>query len=253
MRNKLIIGNWKMHGSVAENAALTMQLIQGVASLDENIEIAVCPCSVHISQIAELLAVNERIALGAQDVNENDKGAFTGEVSAAMVREFSVKYVLLGHSERRTLYAESDERIAAKFLAVVAQQLTPVLCIGETLVQKEQGETKAILLSQLDKVLKVTGAEHFSKAIIAYEPVWAIGTGKTASPEQAQAVHKILRDWLTEHLGDISQRIQLLYGGSVNPDNAGTLFTQDDIDGGLIGGASLNAAAFLEICAAAQQ
>ncbi len=252
MRNKLIIGNWKMHGSVAENAALIEQLTQGVPLLDANTEIGVCPCAIHIPQISELLAGHDRIHIGAQNVNEHTSGAFTGEISAGMLREFPVKYVLLGHSERRTLFGETDEMIAAKFVAVANEQMTPVLCIGESLQQREQNKTESVLLSQLESVLKVTGKESFSKAVIAYEPIWAIGTGKTATPEQAQAVHQVLRHWLATHLGEVSQRMQILYGGSVKPDNAKTLFSQNDIDGGLIGGASLNAEAFLGICEAAQ-
>ncbi len=252
MRKKLIIGNWKMHGSVAENTVLISQLKAGLSSLKADIQVGVCPSAIHIPQVTELLSGDETIALGAQDVNEHRLGAYTGEISTQMLSEYPVRYVLLGHSERRTLYGETNARIAAKFVTVVAAQMKPVLCIGESLQQREQHETESILLSQLNSVLKVAGKECFSHAVIAYEPVWAIGTGKTATPDQAQAVHQLIRHWLATHLGDVSTKIQMLYGGSVKPANARSLFSQNDIDGGLIGGASLKAADFLAICAAAQ-
>lgn len=241
-----------MHGNLADNPGLLEPIIQQAKSLHENVNIGVCPVALHIPQVRDLITAESGLLLGAQDCNEHDSGAFTGEVSASMLQESGVKLVLVGHSERRSIYGESDERVAEKFQAVINNQMTPVLCIGETLEQREQGQTEAVILQQLDAVLKKSGADSFSNGIIAYEPVWAIGTGKTATPEQAQQVHYCIRQWLQQNLGEAAQNISVLYGGSVKPDNAEMLFSQPDIDGGLIGGASLNAASFMAICAAAQ-
>ena len=251
MRNKLVIGNWKMHGSVDANIALIGDLESQLQSLDIKLDtqIAVCPPFAYLQQLSELLQQSE-IGLGAQDVSEYSKGAYTGEVSTTMLKEFNTEYVLVGHSERRTLFADSDQRVADKFTAVCNAEMIPVLCCGETLQQREQGNTEQVILSQLEAVLAVAGKERLTQAVIAYEPIWAIGTGVTASPEEAQSVHAVIRGWLQKNLPESADTMQLLYGGSVKADNAKQLFAEEDIDGGLIGGAALDATAFIAICAA---
>lgn len=254
MRQRLVIGNWKMYGSQKANKAL----IEGLKPALSNVksQVAVCPPFAYLQQVSELLSISSTesatssIELGSQDVNENPQGACTGEISADMLNEFNCRYVLVGHSERRTLFGDTDHRVAHKFDAVSKANMTPVLCIGETLEQRQQHETEAVILSQLEAILTVAGTEQFKNCVIAYEPIWAIGTGKTASPEQAQSVHAVIRNWLKEKLGAESAKMQILYGGSVKADNAAQLFAQQDIDGGLIGGASLDAEAFIAICAA---
>lgn len=249
MRKRLVIGNWKLHGSLSENA----QLVQGlntdlkVLSSENQPQVAICPPFVYLSSLAQQLE-STPLSLGAQDVFEQEKGAFTGEVSASMLAEFNVKYVLVGHSERRTLFGDTDQRVAAKFDAVKKQGLIPVLCIGETLQQRESNRTQDVIITQLQSVVDVVGAEALATSVIAYEPIWAIGTGKTATTQQAQQVHALIRNWLTERVGEKALTTQILYGGSVKPDNAAELFNQPDIDGGLIGGASLEAESFLAIC-----
>jgi len=195
--------------------------------------------------------VDSPVALGAQNVYYQDKGAFTGEVSASMLAEFSVRYVIVGHSERRQLFGESSQLVADKFVAVQAAKLVPILCLGESLEQREQGATSQVVLEQLDAVVERAGIGAFSNAVIAYEPIWAIGTGKTASPAQAQEVHEIIRAHLGRIDAEIGSSIRILYGGSVNAANAEELFAQKDIDGGLVGGASLKAAEFIAICESA--
>jgi triosephosphate isomerase len=251
MRNKLVIGNWKMHGSINANLALIHDLKSHLQSLDEKLdtEIVVCPPSAYLQQLSELLQHSE-IGLGAQNVSEYSEGAYTGEISTSMLNDFNTEFVLVGHSERRTLFAETDQRVAEKFSQVCSAEMRPVLCCGETLQEREQGNTEQIILSQLEAVLAVAGKEKFAQAVIAYEPIWAIGTGMTASPEQAQSVHAVIRQWLQKNLPDSAENMQLLYGGSVKADNAKQLFAQQDIDGGLIGGAALDAKAFIAICAA---
>ncbi len=246
-----MIGNWKMNGNFASNQALIAGLDAAINCSDTEFttEIVVCPTFAYLQQLSELLK-DSNIGLGAQDVSEYSEGAYTGEVSASMLTEFATKYVLVGHSERRTLFADNDQRVAQKFVAICNANMTPVLCIGETLQQREQGETEKVILSQLSAVLDVAGETLFSSAIIAYEPIWAIGTGMTASPEQAQSVHAVIRQWLQQKLPKSAEQMQLLYGGSVKADNAKQLFAQEDIDGGLIGGAALDATAFIAICAA---
>jgi len=248
MRHKLVAGNWKMHGSFAANRDLLQSLMQSL-TVNKNAEYAVCVPYPYLAQTQEMLK-GSAIAWGAQNVSEHAQGAFTGEVSAAMLKEFACRYVLVGHSERRALYGESSEMVATKFAAAVKAGLTPILCLGETLAQRESGITEQVVAEQLDAVIQLAGLAAFvansANAVIAYEPVWAIGTGVTA----AQEVHAFIRSRLANSDADLAQKIQILYGGSVKPQNAVELFGMLDIDGGLIGGASLLAQDFLAICAA---
>jgi len=243
---KRIFGNWKMNGSLASNAALLDLVKQGLGHAD--CEIAVCAPAPYLAQLQSLLS-GSRIAVGAQDVSANASGAFTGEVSGAMLREFGVRYVLVGHSERRQYHAESDEMVARKAQAALANGITPVVCVGETLAQREAGETEAVVRRQLAAVVQRNG-HCLSEIVLAYEPVWAIGTGLTATPAQAQAVHAVLRAQLLAAT-TAAARVPILYGGSMNAANAAELLAQADIDGGLVGGASLKAADFLAIVACA--
>jgi len=247
MRKKLVIGNWKMNGSIAANQTLIAELESGIDGVDS--DIAVCPPFAYLQQLSGLLK-HSKIRLGAQDVSEYQQGAYTGEVSTAMLSEFDTEFVLVGHSERRALFADTNHRVAQKFSAVCGANMIPVLCIGESEQQRSNGDTETVILSQLAAIFEIVGATQFAKAVIAYEPIWAIGTGLTASPEQAQYVHAMIRQWLTQQLPNSAENIQLLYGGSVKADNAEQLFAQQDIDGGLIGGAALDATAFIAICAA---
>jgi len=235
-----------MHGSRSSVQQLLDGLVAGLESVPTATELAVCPSFVHLELTRQVVA-ETRIAVGAQNAHAEASGAFTGEVAAAMLGELGVSYVLVGHSERRQLFGESDAEVAAKFVAVQQQSMTPVLCLGETLDQREEGKTEATVLAQLDAILDHSGAESLRKAVIAYEPVWAIGTGKTASPEQAQQVHRVIREHLATHDADVAATTRILYGGSVKSGNAGELFAQPDIDGGLVGGASLKADEFLAI------
>ena len=246
MKKKLIAGNWKMNGSLAANQALLQEIISGVGS--PAADVAVCVPAAYLAQI-QLLLKDSAIVLGAQDVSAHESGAFTGETSGAMLKEFGVRYCLVGHSERRQYHAETDAVVALKAQRALAHGITPIVCVGETLAEREAGRTEEVVKRQLAAVIHVNG-HCISEIVVAYEPVWAIGTGKTASAEQAQAVHAVLRAQLhaaTEH----SDRIHILYGGSMNAANAAQLLAQPDIDGGLVGGASLKAADFLAIIAAA--
>ena len=243
---KRIFGNWKMNGSLAANAMLLEALIQGLGRAD--CEVAICAPAPYLAQL-QLVLSGSRIAVGAQDVSANASGAFTGEVSGAMLREFGVRYVLVGHSERRQYHAESDELVALKAQAALAAGTTPVVCVGETLAQREAGETEAVVRRQLAAVVQRNG-HCLSEIVLAYEPVWAIGTGLTATPAQAQAVHAVLRAQLLAAT-TAAARIPILYGGSMNAANAAELLAQADIDGGLVGGASLKAADFSAIVACA--
>lgn len=248
MKQKLIVGNWKMNGSLAANAALLQALRQGLPA-GGKASVAVAAPAVYLAQLQAELS-GSSIGIGAQDVSQHEQGAFTGEVSAAMLKEFGVRYALVGHSERRQYHGETDAVVAAKAQAALAKGVTPIVCVGETLQEREAGQTEAVVKRQLAAVIHQVGP-CVSELVVAYEPVWAIGTGKTATPEQAQAVHAVLRAQLaaaTEHAG----RVPLLYGGSMNAANAAQLLAQNDIDGGLVGGASLKAADFLTIVAAAQ-
>ena len=246
MRRKLVVGNWKMNGSLAANKALLEALC--AARGEWRCDMAVCAPFPYLGQLREQLD-GTAIATGAQDCSAHEAGAFTGEVSAAMLAEFGCRYVIVGHSERRTLHAEGDQLVADKAKIALAQGLTPIVCVGETLAQREAGETAAVVKRQLSAVIHTLG-HCVSQVVVAYEPVWAIGTGRTASPEQAQEVHALLRQQL-HAATERSAAMTLLYGGSVKADNAAQLFAQDDIDGGLIGGASLVAADFAAIARAA--
>ncbi|MFO1339139.1 MAG: triose-phosphate isomerase [Burkholderiaceae bacterium] len=245
MRRKLVAGNWKMHGSHAANAELLAGI---VAARPFGCDVAVCVPFPYLSEAAVALAGSD-VRWGAQDCSAHEQGAYTGEVSAAMLHEFGCRYAIVGHSERRAYHAEGDQLVADKAKAALARGVTPIVCVGETLAQREAGETEAVVKRQLSAVIH-TLAHCAGEMVVAYEPVWAIGTGRTATPEQAQAVHAVLRAQLraaTPH----ADAMAILYGGSVKPDNAATLFAQADIDGGLIGGASLKAADFVAICRAA--
>ncbi|MDD5404427.1 MAG: triose-phosphate isomerase [Sulfuricella sp.] len=250
MREKLVAGNWKMHGSLAENKVLLDALVPRLASL-KGASYAVCVPYPYLFQAQQALQ-GTNIAWGAQNLSQHDKGAFTGEVSASMLVDFGCKYVLVGHSERRALYGEDDAMVAAKFVAAQKAGLTPVLCVGETLAEREGGVTEQVVARQLDAVLALAGAAGLARSIVAYEPVWAIGTGKTASPEQAQAVHAFIRSKVAEASAEVAAGLVIQYGGSVKAANAAQLFSMPDIDGGLIGGAALSADEFAAICRAAQ-
>ncbi len=249
MRQKLVAGNWKLNGSLAMTRELIGGILDGMGS-SGGVEVAVCPPYVYLP-LAHSLLENAAVRLGAQDVCDQDSGAFTGEVSAPMLREVGCHYVIVGHSERRNLYGESDELVARKFAAARRGGLVPILCVGELLEEREQGVTEQVVARQLDAVLDLEGIGAFGDAVVAYEPVWAIGTGKTATPEQAEAVHAFIRERLRAHDPAVAEGLRILYGGSVKGSNAAELFAQPNIDGGLIGGASLQAEEFLAICRAA--
>ncbi|MFN3737131.1 triose-phosphate isomerase [Hydrogenophaga sp.] len=243
---KLIAGNWKMNGSLAANEALVQAMLAGIGS--PKADVALCAPAPYLSQLQSLLN-GSPIAWGSQDVSAHEQGAFTGEVSAAMLRDFACRYAIVGHSERRQYHGETDAVVAEKAQRALAAGITPIVCVGETLAEREAGVTEEVVKRQLAAVIHLVG-HCITEIVVAYEPVWAIGTGKTATPEQAQAVHAVLRAQLkaaTPH----PERIQILYGGSMNAANAATLLAQPDIDGGLIGGASLKAPDFLQIVAAA--
>lgn len=250
MRRPFVAGNWKMHGSRAENAELIEALLIGIPG-QTTAEIAVCPPFAYLWEVGRLLKASA-VSMGAQSVCAEQVGAFTGEVSAAMLKDIGCKYVIVGHSERRGIYNESDSLVARKFLAVQGQSLTPILCVGETLDERERGSTTQVVSRQLDAVIDLAGIAAFGNAIVAYEPVWAIGTGKNATPEQAQEVHAHIRSVVESRDAKIAARLRILYGGSVKASNAREIFAMPDVDGGLVGGASLKAEEFLKICAAAQ-
>lgn len=249
VRKPLIAGNWKMHGSKSQAKTLIEGIRQG-ASTCSNIDILVLPPFVYLSEAAMLLDQSP-IAFGAQNLYVGAQGAFTGEVSGAMLKDIGCQYVLIGHSERRSFFHDDLALVALKFKAALEADLTPILCIGETKEQREAGETAGVIREQLMSVIKAAGIDAFSRAVIAYEPVWAIGTGLTATPEQAQEVHVFIREQIAQNNVDIAKTIRILYGGSMKPENASALLAMPDIDGGLIGGASLDAKSFLAICAAA--
>jgi len=246
-RKKIIAGNWKMNGGLAANQILLTAL---QASFDNNVETVVCVPFPYLAQVQQLLQ-NGTIAWGAQNLGAQTAGAYTGEVSGEMLREFGCTYVIIGHSERRTLYGETSAQVAAKFVRAQQAGLIPILCIGETLTEREANQTEAVVAEQLDAVLQAAGIAAFVNAVIAYEPVWAIGTGKTATPQQAQDVHAFIRARLATHDQAVAQQVRIQYGGSMKPGNAAELLSMPDIDGGLIGGASLVAEDFLAICKAA--
>ncbi len=249
MKKKLIAGNWKMNGGLEANEALLRAIVAGLSAHASSCDAAVCVPAPYLAQV-QALCQGAALAWGAQDVSEHEQGAYTGEVSARMLRDFGARYAIVGHSERRQYHGESDTLVSHKARAALAQGITPIVCVGETLAEREAGQTEAVVKRQLAAVIHDNG-HCISEIVLAYEPVWAIGTGKTATPEQAQQVHAVLRAQLhaaTAHSG----RIRLLYGGSMNAANAASLLAQPDIDGGLIGGASLKAADFLQIMASAR-
>ncbi len=250
MRRKLIVGNWKMHGSRQQVRLLLQDMELMSAELSDDVEIGVCPTFLHIAD-AIAARSSDRIMLGAQNVHAQAEGAFTGEVSAPMLADYGLHFVIVGHSERREIFGESDRLIAEKFIAVQQSKLIPILCVGETLQQREAGITEQVVLAQVDAVIDAAGIEAFTDAVLAYEPVWAIGTGKTASPQQAQQVHRVLREHLAKQSPDIAAALRIIYGGSVKSANSDELFSQADIDGGLVGGASLKAEEFISICKSA--
>ena len=251
MREFLVAGNWKMNGSAAGSRALVSGIVDG-APAGAGYRMLVCPPFAYLASVADLLK-GSNVALGAQNVSQFESGAYTGEISPGMLKDVGCEYVIVGHSDRRAMYGESSEIVAAKFVAAQAAGLTPILCVGETLGEREAGTTEAVIDEQLDAVLGAAGIDAFGSAVIAYEPVWAIGTGKTATPEQAQAVHRHIRGRLAKHSADLAEKVQILYGGSMKGDNAPGLLGMADIDGGLIGGASLKADDFLAIASAAAQ
>ncbi len=237
-----------MHGTPASVQRLINDLLsQDLDAL--SCDVIVCPPAVYLTKVIEL--VDAKFAVGSQNVSEFDQGAFTGEIAADMLLNIGCQYAIVGHSERRSLFHESSEQVAEKVKKLLATELTPILCVGETLAQREAGDTLSVVEQQLDAVVKACGIEAFESIIIAYEPVWAIGTGKTATPEQAQDVHFAIRQWLAERSAKVAEGVSILYGGSVNAGNATDLFSQPDIDGGLIGGASLKADDFYQICKSA--
>jgi triosephosphate isomerase len=246
MRSSLIAGNWKMNGSLQS----VTELVEGIkAGNAGKAELAVFPPAVFLMKVGGMLA-DSNCALGAQNVCDQEAGAFTGEVAAAMLKECGCRYALVGHSERRSLYLETDQLVAARFAMAIATGIVPILCVGETLDEREQGRTEEVVARQIDAVIDRSGIDGIAQAVIAYEPVWAIGTGKVATPDQAQEVHAFIRDKLAQLDAGVAEQVKILYGGSMNPSNAAELLSQNDIDGGLIGGASLKADDFLAIAQA---
>jgi len=251
MRRYLVAGNWKMNGSRQANSALLEKTAAGLARC-RDVEVVVCPPAVYLDSVGQALD-GTPIRLGAQNLCDRDTpGAFTGEIHGAMLKELDCEYVIVGHSERRALYGETDDVVAQKFQTAQTLDLVPILCVGETLEQRESGQTEAVLKRQLEVVLEQSGVVSLSRAVLAYEPVWAIGTGRTATPQQAQEAHAFLRSQIALRDARIAAALRILYGGSVNSGNAQALFGGPDVDGGLIGGASLKADEFLAICVAAQ-
>ena len=248
MKKKLIAGNWKMNGNLAANQALLEGVLSGLSV--SACQVAVCVPSPYLAQVQGIVA-GQGIDLGSQDVSAHEQGAYTGEVSAAMLKDFGVRYAIVGHSERRQYHGETDALVATKAQRALSVGITPIVCVGETLAQREAGQTEEVVKRQLAAVIHTNG-HCISEIVVAYEPVWAIGTGKTASPAQAQAVHAVLRSQL-KAASNHADRIHLLYGGSMNAANAAELLAQPDIDGGLIGGAALKSADFLTIIGAASR
>lgn len=248
MRNQLIAGNWKMNGSATSIKTLVQELLQNRQRF-AGVEVAVFPSFVYLEQVAQYLQ-GSPITWGGQNVSSEPSGAFTGEISAAMLQDMQCRYVIVGHSERRTLFGETDQLIAAKFVAALKAGLRPILCVGETAAERKEGATLSVIHRQLAVVLKLAdNLPNLAEAVVAYEPVWAIGTGQNASPEQAQEVHQAIRKQLSQPHAELGSKIRIIYGGSVKADNAAALFKQSDIDGALVGGASLHANQFIEIIA----
>ncbi|HEY6094892.1 MAG TPA: triose-phosphate isomerase [Gallionellaceae bacterium] len=251
MRRKLVVGNWKMVGLLARNKALLEGVLAGVRDLKQA-DYAVCVPFPYLAQVQSLLQ-GSNVSWGAQNLSQHTEGAFTGEVAPGMLLDFGCKYVIVGHSERRSMYGESDDVVAAKVEAALKAGLTPILCVGETLAERESGVTEAVVARQLDAAIGRVGVKAMAKTVLAYEPVWAIGTGKTATPDQAQAVHAFIRQRVAKQDGQVAEGLCILYGGSMKPANAVELLSMPDIDGGLIGGASLVADDFVAICRAGQK
>ncbi|MFK8068654.1 MAG: triose-phosphate isomerase [Gammaproteobacteria bacterium] len=251
MRKPLVAGNWKMNGTLSTIDPLVYGIKSGITGLD-GVEVAICPPFIYLEHVSSLLKESP-ILLGAQNASNKTEGAFTGEVSCEMLNDFGCHYVILGHSERRSLYGETSDLVAEKFIQTQAANLVPILCVGESLEERESGKMEGVISEQMREVLDKVGAEGFKQAVIAYEPVWAIGTGLTATPDQAQEVHSFIRDLVAEYeqRREVADQIRILYGGSVKPDNAAEIFAMKDIDGGLIGGAALKSKDFLGICQAA--
>ena len=248
MRKPFVAGNWKMNGSLVANGALLQAIRAGAGALS-GVDVAVCPPLIYMPQVAQLLE-GSGITWGSQNVSEHAGGAYTGEASVSMLREFGCTFAIVGHSERRALFGESDDVVAEKAASALAGGLTPIVCVGETLQERDSGATLAVVERQLAVVIKRIGAADLARIVVAYEPVWAIGTGRTATPQQAQEVHAAIRDQLSRASADAGAAVRILYGGSVKPTNAAEIFSMTDVDGGLIGGASLSAADFLAICTA---
>jgi triosephosphate isomerase len=248
MRIRMVAGNWKMHGSLAENKRLLDAIAAGLTGAHEE-HFVVCVPYPYLFSVQDALK-SGNVAWGAQNLSQYEKGAYTGEVSASMLNDFACRYVIVGHSERRTLFNENNAVVAEKYVAAQRAGITPILCIGETLQQREDGITEKVITEQIAAVIQLAGIESFKNAIIAYEPVWAIGTGKTATPQQAQDVHAFIRAGIAQQNSSIADDLTILYGGSVKANNAVELFAMPDIDGGLIGGASLIAEEFIAICLA---
>lgn len=251
MRTQFVAGNWKMNGNLVSNQALLQTLIPALSRV-AGVKCAICAPYPYLAQVQQLLSGASGIGWGAQDVSQFADGAYPGEISGAMLVDFGCRYVIVGHSERRNLFSETNEIVAQKYAAALKAGLTPILCVGETLAEREAGSTEATVGAQLGAVLERSGVQSFAHAVIAYEPVWAIGTGKTATPEQAQAVHAYIRGRLSSQDAAVAAGVPVLYGGSVKGSNAALLFAMPDIDGGLIGGAALDAEEFSQICRAAR-
>ena len=250
MRRRLVVANWKMNGSRARNRQLLDAAKPALRSLEGRVDIAVCPAHLHLTEVIAALA-GSNIRPGAQNFYGPAEGAMTGEISASMLADCGAAYVILGHSERRGILGETDMQVAEKFAAARESGLIPIICVGESQAERDAGETEAVVLRQLDAVIDLAAIEAMRGAVIAYEPVWAIGSGTPASPEQAQAVHAMLRERLAQQDGEIADGVRILYGGSITGANAAELFAQPDIDGGLVGGASLKAEEFITICTTA--
>ena len=251
MRRKMVAGNWKMHGNLLENKPLLNEIVTNLNGLQE-VSFLVCVPYLYLPSVQDILR-NTNIAWGAQNVSQYEKGPYTGEISALMLNDFECGYVIVGHSERRTLFGEDNRTVSEKYQAAQRAGITPILCVGETLEQREAGTTEQVIEEQIASVIKLAGIKSLANAIIAYEPLWAIGTGRTASPEQAQDIHSFIREGLAKQDANIAKDLTILYGGSVKSNNASELFDMPDIDGGLIGGASLIAADFVAICRALHQ
>lgn len=249
MRQAMVAGNWKMNGSSESVKELINGINAGVG--DVTSEVVVCAPFVYLSTVVDATS-NSAVKVGAQNMCDQDSGAFTGEIAGPMLKDIGCEYVIIGHSERRAMYGESDEVTAVKYAAVLKNGLKPIFCVGETLEEREQGITEEVVGRQIDAILNTEGVASLANAVLAYEPVWAIGTGKTATPEQAQEVHAFIRNKIAGSDSTIAEGLRILYGGSMNPGNAAELCSQADIDGGLIGGASLKSEDFLVICNAAK-